>query len=141
MQPANWYTPSYRGACIANAAAAGAAWPAAWNVTSDARAALRLDQGTWASDEGRQQRLLLADIFGNPFRAVCIERVWLRWNDCTVPKIAQGIYDDRRFRDLPILADALLDAGCDDEALMLHLRSPGPHVRGCWALDLVLGKS
>jgi hypothetical protein len=54
--------------------------------------------------------------------------------------LARGIYDDRAFDRLPILADALIDAGCDDEAILGHCRGPGPHVRGCWVADLVLGK-
>jgi hypothetical protein len=56
-------------------------------------------------------------------------------------KIAQAIYDDRRFSDLPILADALEDAGCRDPEILGHLRSPGPHARGCFALDVILGRS
>jgi hypothetical protein len=49
-----------------------------------------------------------------------------------------AIAEDRAFDRLPILADALEDAGCDDGDLLAHLRGDGPHVRGCWALDLVL---
>ena len=51
------------------------------------------------------------------------------------------IYQERAFERLPILADALEEAGCDDPDILSHLRGPGPHVRGCWALDLVLGKA
>ena len=58
-----------------------------------------------------------------------------------MPAIARHIYDDRAFHDLPILADALEDAGCADAAILDHCRGPGPHVRGCWAVDLLLGKS
>jgi len=85
---------------------------------------------------------LLRDVLGLlPFRPPpSLPASVLRWNDGTVRRIAEGIYEERVFDRLPILADALLDAGCDDEELMLHLRSPGPHVKGCWALDLVLGK-
>jgi hypothetical protein len=57
-----------------------------------------------------------------------------------VERIADTIYRDRSFTDLPILADALEDAGCDNADILSHLRGPGPHVRGCWALDLILGK-
>jgi hypothetical protein len=57
-----------------------------------------------------------------------------------VPQIALAIYEDHRFADLPVLADALTEAGCADADLLGHLRSPGPHVRGCWAVDLLLGK-
>jgi hypothetical protein len=65
----------------------------------------------------------------------------LAWNDGTVRRIAEGIYEERAFDRLPILADALLDAGCDHEELIAHCRGAGPHVRGCWAVDLILGKS
>src|SRR5438067_305851 len=58
----------------------------------------------------------------------------------TVRRIAEGIYAERAFDRLPILADALLDAGCDDEAILSHCRTDGPHVRGCWVIDLILGK-
>lgn len=58
----------------------------------------------------------------------------------TVVALAEGIYQDRAFDRLPILADALEDAGCDDTDILTHLRGEGPHVRGCWAVDLVLGK-
>jgi hypothetical protein len=57
-----------------------------------------------------------------------------------VRTLAQAIYDEHRFQDLPILADALDEAGCTNADLLSHLRGPGPHVRGCWALDLLLGK-
>jgi hypothetical protein len=55
--------------------------------------------------------------------------------------IAQRIYDERAFADLPILADALEEAGCSSTELLAHCRHPGPHARGCWAVDLILGKT
>ena len=56
-------------------------------------------------------------------------------------RLADGaMYAAKRFRDMPILGDALEEAGCADEALLAHCRGPGPHVRGCWAVDLILGK-
>jgi hypothetical protein len=88
----------------------------------------------------RAQCQLLRCIFGNPFCPAGVDSSWLRWNDSTIPRIAQGIYEERAFGRLPILADALLDAGCDDEAILSHCRGDGPHVRGCWAIDLILGK-
>ena len=54
--------------------------------------------------------------------------------------MAQWIYQERAFAELPILADALEDAGCTDPTLLDHLRRPGPHFRGCWALDLLRGE-
>jgi hypothetical protein len=83
---------------------------------------------------------LLRDIFGNPFRPVALDPAWLQWNDGTVRKMAQAIYDDRAFDRLPALADALEEAGCANRDLLDHCRSGGEHVRGCWAVDLLLGK-
>lgn len=62
------------------------------------------------------------------------------WRSPVVGALAQTIYDERQFVDLPILADALEDVGCTDNTILSHLRGPGPHVRGCWAVDLILGK-
>lgn len=87
--------------------------------------------------ERRVQADLLRDIFGNPFRP---SRVDPAWRTPAVISLANEIYADRTFAALPVLADMLEDAGCDDADLLAHLRGPGPHVRGCFALDLVLGK-
>jgi hypothetical protein len=65
----------------------------------------------------------------------------LAWKDGTVRRIAQAVYAERDFSGLPILADALEDAGCTDSTILEHLRDPGPHVRGCWPVDLVLLKA
>ena len=81
--------------------------------------------------------LLVRDVFGNPFRPVTAEP---RWLTSTAVGLAEGIYDGREFDRLPILADALEDAGCDNSELLAHCRGDGPHVRGCWTVDLVLGK-
>ena len=83
------------------------------------------------------QASLLRDVFGNPFRPVAFDP---RWRTADVTALARGIYDDRAFDRLPLLADALMAAGCDSEDLLAHCRSEGPHVRGCWVVDLVLGK-
>lgn len=91
--------------------------------------------------EAIAQAELLRDIFGNPFRSMHVEPALLTWNYATVPAIARHIYDDRAFHDLPILADALEDAGCTNADLLDHCRGPGPHVLGCWVVDLLLGKS
>src|SRR5262245_65405827 len=94
--------------------------------------------------EKKKQIRLLHDIFGNPFRAMPPKRgsrkwlaqlrSWQTWNGGTIPKLAQGIYDERAFDRLPVLADALQDAGCTDEQSLVHLREPSPHVRGCWVI-------
>ena len=71
--------------------------------------------------------------------ALCGE--WLAWNDGAVRKMSQAIYDDCAFDRLPLLADALEEAVCDDAAILAHCRQPGEHVRGCWVVDLLLAKS
>jgi hypothetical protein len=88
---------------------------------------------------------LIDDLIGNPFRSVCIDHAWLTPD---VARIAQVAYDERDLPEgtlqtdrLAILADALEEAGCTDAAILDHLRGPGPHVRGCWVIDLLLGKS
>ena len=86
------------------------------------------------------QLSLFRDLFGMS-RPAAADASWLAWNDGTVVKLAQAIHNDHRFGDLPILADALEDAGCTNAELLGHLRGPGPHVRGCWVVDLLLGKA
>ncbi|MGH7169008.1 MAG: hypothetical protein ACRELG_01855 [Gemmataceae bacterium] len=80
-------------------------------------------------------------MFGNLFRQIIIEPSWLAWNDGTVPKLARNVYERRAFDRLPILADALEEAGCTDADILNHCRQPGEHVRGCWVVDLLLNKS
>jgi hypothetical protein len=92
---------------------------------------------------------LLRDMLGNPFgTSPPLPPGVLAWHDRAVPRMAQAIYNERKMPEgtldtkrLAILADALLDAGCEDEDLIAHCRSEGPHVRGCWAIDLILGRS
>ncbi len=88
----------------------------------------------------REQAGFLRCIFDHLFSWPGGSPSWLARNDGAPRRIAEGIYEVRGFDRLPILADALLDAGCDNDHLLDHCRSPGPHVRGCWALDLILGK-
>jgi hypothetical protein len=80
---------------------------------------------------------VIRDIFGNPFRPVAVDPCWLT---STVVTLADTIYADRAFDRLPILADALQDAGCEDGQVLGHCRGPGSHVRGCWVVDLVTGR-
>ena len=75
--------------------------------------------------------------FGDPRRPVAIDS---GWRTSTVLALARGMYESRDFGAMPILADALQDAGCDSDDILNHCRGPGPHVRGCWVVDLVLGK-
>ena len=82
---------------------------------------------------------ILREVVGNPFRpSPYIGTACLAWNDGAIPKIAWGIYNDRAFDRLPILADALEEAGCSDVAVLQHCRREGGHLRGCWLLDLIL---
>jgi hypothetical protein len=78
----------------------------------------------------------LREVVGNPFRCPALDPLWLTPD---VAALARGIYEERAFDRLPVLADALEDAGCTDPAVLAHLRSGGEHFRGCWALDAVLG--
>jgi hypothetical protein len=87
--------------------------------------------------ENTAQARLVRCIFGNPFRPVTIDPSWLT---PTVVSLATGIYQERAFDRMPILADALQDAGCTNEEVLSHCRGAGPHVRGCWVVDGVLGK-
>jgi hypothetical protein len=80
---------------------------------------------------------LLRCIFNNPFRRITFDSLWLTRK---VIRLAQKIYDARDFKRLPSLADVLEEAGCDNPEILNHCRAPGPHVRGCWAVDLILGK-
>ena len=73
-------------------------------------------------------------------RKVHLGREWLTWNRGMIPRMAQAIYDQEAFDTLPVLADALEEAGCTDQAVLAHLRDPGPHFRGCWVLDVLLGR-
>jgi hypothetical protein len=118
-----------------------AGWESGYSAMAEAAVCgKRADQWAWQSD-------MLRDLFGNPFRPVTIDRNWLAWHDGTVVKLAEAAYEHRELPSghfeaarLALLADALEEAGCGEEQILSHLRGPGPHVRGCWVVDLVLGK-
>jgi hypothetical protein len=93
------------------------------------------------ADARREVCELIRDVFGNSLRAGTCDGAWLECRQGAVAAIAEGIYKSRTFNSLPILADALVHAGCDNEELLAHCRGTGPHVRGCWAIDLVLAKA
>jgi hypothetical protein len=89
-------------------------------------------------EEEAEQAKLLRDVFGNPFRPVLFDPMW---RTETAIALAKHCYDSREFSAMPILADALQDAGCDNDDVLNHCRDAnGVHVRGCWVVDLVLGK-
>ncbi|VTR93139.1 Uncharacterized protein (Fragment) OS=uncultured bacterium PE=4 SV=1 [Gemmata massiliana] len=80
---------------------------------------------------------LLRDVFGNPFLKVKFDK---KWRTDTAVTLARQMYESRDFSAMPIMADALQDAGCDNADVLDHCRGDGPHVYGCWVADLVLGK-
>lgn len=126
-------------------AAARDAFEAAYNASDLAVDALIWNAGghnhcDWRAiqqSEHSCQMSTIRCIFGNPFRPVSIESAWLAPN---VVALAQAIYNERAFDRLPELANALVVVGCEDKQILGHCRSEGPHVRGCWVVDLMLGK-
>jgi hypothetical protein len=80
---------------------------------------------------------LLRCLFGNPFRPCTFAEAW---RTDTVLSLARTMYDSRDFGAMPILADAIQDAECDNDIILDHCRGPRPHCRGCWVVDLILGK-
>ncbi|MCE9568371.1 MAG: hypothetical protein K8U57_40745 [Planctomycetes bacterium] len=77
-------------------------------------------------------------VLRNPFRSVTVDPAWLT---STVVSLARQMYESRDFTTMPILADALQDAGCDEPTIRAHCQCEEPHVRGCWLIDMVLGKA
>ena len=119
--------------------AAARAVATAWALPEHSRSAAALATGDPAGERAFQAGLL-REVVGSPFRETAIEQRWLSWNHGTVPAVARYIYEGRSFYDMTVLADALEDAGCADEYIVGHCRRPSVHVRGCWLVDLVLGK-
>jgi hypothetical protein len=93
----------------------------------------------WAAERW-EQATLLRDIAGHLWRPAATASRWADWDGGTVRKLAEAVYEENAYDRLPILADALEDAGCTDAELLGHCRSGGEHVRGCWVVDLVLGR-
>ena len=123
------FAAASRAASIAAGEAASSSSPGssdAWNTF-----------GQICAIENKGQSQLLHDIFGNPFRPITIDPTWLTPR---VFQLAQAIYDNRAFDRMTELAVALVEAGCDNDEILRHCRGPGPHVRGCWVVDLILGK-
>jgi hypothetical protein len=84
------------------------------------------------------QMEIIHDIFGNPFHPATLDPAW---RTPSVVNLADAIYDNRAFDCMPLLAGALEEAGYRDAEVLEHCRGPRPHVRGCWVVDLILGKS
>jgi hypothetical protein len=122
----------------------------AWQAVSEMTAAA--NQGQYGArrcpeteaSERKAQATFLRDIVGSPFRPMAVDPAWLAWNGGAVRRLAEMAYQERELpaghlspARLALVADALEDAGCDDVEILGHLRGLGPHVRGCWALDLL----
>jgi len=107
---------------------------------------VRPPRQTWWPETSREYRAeqlrhcnLFREIFGNPFRPVAFNSAW---SIDTAVSLARQMYESRDFSAMPILADALQDAGCENDDVLSHCRDPQQtHVRGCWVVDLVLEKS
>jgi hypothetical protein len=118
-------------------------WESAAGASDQASAtaaALAVDTPDWLPRRNAErvaQCLLIRDVFGNPFRPVAVNPAWLTPG---VVELARTIYDDRAFDRLTVLASTLEEAGCDNADILGHSRQPGEHVRGCWVVDLLLGK-
>jgi hypothetical protein len=121
----------------------------AFAVAKETTQALIRDNADRAADgsaaslraERSWQAAILRDIFGNPFRPPApLSAPLLAWHGDAARRLAEAIYTERCFADLAVLADLLEEAGLTDGDLLGHLRGPGPHALGCWALDLILGK-
>ena len=107
-------------------------WETVWDQCPDdaERSALRMAES--------KEITFLRDLFGPlPFRQVAFDPTWLT---STVVALARQMYEGRDFSPMPVLADALQDAGCNDDEVLAHCRGDGPHVRGCWVTDLLLDK-
>jgi len=120
----------------AHASANAAAYAASVSVAGNQDAAARVADRVYAAAL-RQRVSLVRDLFGNPFRAVAFDAVWLTPE---VVRLARAAYDERAFDQMPDLAEALDRAGCTHQEIQRHCRQPGEHVRGCWVVDLILGQ-
>jgi hypothetical protein len=122
------------------------------DIRNDAAHAAALCLAYWASADwgtlqvfgvtseivGRPAQMEILDcVFGIPFHPITLSPSWLT---STVVSLANQMYDTRDFSAMPILADALMDASCDNETILTHCRGPGPHVRGCFVIDLLTGR-
>ena len=140
--------------------AGNAAWAVCWDPKEDSRS-MAERAAAWAAgllgDPSMQpynllklpvvprhrdrtsESLLFTDIAAHFIEPAHLDPLWLAWNDGTLRDLAGAIYDERAWDNMPILGDALEDAGCQDARLLDHCRGSGTHTRGCWVVDLVLG--
>lgn len=100
----------------------------------------------WYTDFFRESKKvdhvqIIKEIVYHPFLVPTLDKKCLLWNNGTVLKLSQNIYETRDYSAMPILGDALEDAGCENQEILDHLRGEEPHYRGCWVIDTLLGKS
>jgi hypothetical protein len=131
-----FYSVFHGGGGAAEWACHAATGPSAWDAASEV--IIKLDDALWDHGGTNAGVICLREIFGNPFRPLACDPAWLT---STVVALAEGIYADRAFDRMPILADALQDAGCNNEDILTHCRdTQRTHVRGCWVIDLLTGR-
>jgi hypothetical protein len=156
LQPGPWSNAPREAASqlmfsnLALEAAEGAAQASATKTSRRERHDVRTRRRAWTTAliaEKRAQSHLLREIFGNPYPQKNVEPEWLAWKGGTVWRLAQEAHDGRSLPSgtldvatLAVLADALEEAGCTNADILDHCRQPGEHVRGCWVIDLLLGK-
>ncbi|HYT92794.1 MAG TPA: hypothetical protein VEL76_29020 [Gemmataceae bacterium] len=136
-RPEGWYDFDYRPCTVTRRSVPSALNSGQWEVRD-------LEQSMATGAERPIQAALIRCVFGNPFRPVSVDPAWLT---PPVVHLAQAAYEQRTLPEgsldttlLTILADALEEAGCTNADILTHLRGPGPHVRGCWPIDLILRK-
>jgi hypothetical protein len=118
--------------------AARDSWKTAWAAARAVK--IHWGEARWVA-ESKAQAAVIRDLLGPlPFRTLKADPSWLRWHGGLLVSMARRMYDSRDFADMPVLADALEEAGCRDADILGHCRSGGQHVRGCWVVDLVVGK-
>jgi hypothetical protein len=127
-----------------------------WDAITASREAARALDGDWIDHTGQyfeplppehnpprlqecaSQCVILRDLF--PYVPVCLPPALFAWEGGQLVRIARGFYEEGRFAEMPVLADALEEAGCEDARLLEHARGPGPHFKGCWLLDALIGR-
>jgi hypothetical protein len=130
--------PTFATTCAIAAARAASEVAAAIAERSVASAVAEIESQKACAKEKLEQSHLVRDIFSNASGSKRLAAEWLSQN---VIRIANAVYEDRAFQNIHMLAEALEAAGCDDAEILGHCRRPGPHVPGCWVVDLLLGKN
>jgi hypothetical protein len=134
-----WGASAFSASFTARQATHSRAFEPAWEVArSEPRVAGRVGTPGFLGEQQAKCELL-REIFGNPFRVVRVDPAWLRGNDGAVVMLARSIWEEQAFEQMPILADALEDAGCADDDVLAHCRQTSSHVRGCWVVELLRG--